>query len=41
MIVENVVAFEIAAAVVDKFGGDSLAEMQARYKLFMEMAAER
>jgi chorismate synthase len=41
VIVENVVAFEIAAAVVDKFGGDSLAEMQARYKLFMEMAAER
>lgn len=41
VIVENVVAFEIAAAVVDKFGGDSLAEMQARYKLFMDMAAER
>jgi chorismate synthase len=39
--VENVVAFEIAAAVIDKFGGDSLGEMQARYKLFMEMAAER
>jgi chorismate synthase len=41
VIVENVVAFEIAAAVIDKFGGDSLGEMQARYKLFMEMAAER
>jgi chorismate synthase len=41
VIVENVVAFEIAAAVIDKFGGDSLAEMQARFKLFMEMAAER
>jgi chorismate synthase len=41
VIVENVVAFEIAAAVIDKFGGDSLAEMQARHKLFMEMAAER
>ena len=41
VIVENVVAFEIAAAMIDKFGGDSLAEMQARYKLFMEMAAER
>lgn len=41
VIVENVVAFEIAAAVIDKFGGDSLVEMQARYKLFMEMAAER
>ena len=41
VIVENVVAFEIARAVVDKFGGDSLAEMQARHKLFLEMAAER
>jgi len=41
VIVENVVAFEIARAVVDKFGGDSLVEMQARYKLFQEMAAER
>lgn len=41
VIVENVVAFEIAAAMIDKFGGDSLAEMQARYKLFMEMARER
>jgi chorismate synthase len=41
VIVENVVAFEIAAAVIDKFGGDSLAEMQARHKLFLEMAAER
>jgi chorismate synthase len=41
VIVENVVAFEIAAAVIDKFGGDSLSEMQARYKLFMDMAAKR
>jgi chorismate synthase len=41
VIVENVVAIEIAAALIDKFGGDSLQEMQARYKLFMEMAAER
>ena len=41
VIVENVVAFEIAAAVVDKFGGDSLPEMQARYELFQKMAKER
>jgi chorismate synthase len=41
VIVENVVAFEIAAAVVDKFGGDSLVEMKARHKLFLEMAGER
>lgn len=41
VIVENVVAFEIAAALVDKFGGDSLPEMQARYELFQNMAKER
>lgn len=41
VIVENVVALEIARALVDKFGGDSLAEMQARWKLFHEMAAKR
>ena len=38
VIVENVVAFEIAAAMVDKFGGDSLQEMQARYELFSKLA---
>jgi len=41
VIIENVVAFEIARAVVDKFGGDSLAELEARLKLFGEMAARR
>jgi len=41
VIVENVVAFEIAAAVVDKFGGDSLEEIQARHRLFLDMARYR
>lgn len=41
VIVENVVAFEVAAALVDKFGGDSLTEMKARYELFLKMARER
>lgn len=41
IIVECVVAFEIAAALVDKFGGDSLAEMKARYELFRTMALQR
>ena len=41
VIIENVVAFEIARALIDKFGGDSLVEMQARYKLFLEMARQR
>jgi chorismate synthase len=40
-VIENVVAFEIARAMVDKFGGDSLAEMRARWKLFHEMARAR
>ena len=41
VILENVVAFEVACALVDKFGGDSLLEMQARWKLFQEMASKR
>jgi chorismate synthase len=41
VIVENVVAFEVARALCDKFGNDSLAEMLARHRLFMEMARAR
>jgi chorismate synthase len=41
VILENVVAFEIACALVEKFGNDSLAEMRARYDLFLEMARGR
>ncbi|HEY2894086.1 MAG TPA: chorismate synthase, partial [Pirellulales bacterium] len=41
VILENVVAFEIAAALVDKFGGDSLQEMQARWNLFQDLARSR
>jgi chorismate synthase len=41
VIVENVVAFEVATALVEKFGGDSLAEMKARYELFLKMAREK
>jgi len=40
-ILENVVAFEIARALIDKFGGDSLEEMQARYKLFYDLARKK
>ncbi|NQU19760.1 MAG: chorismate synthase [Candidatus Nealsonbacteria bacterium] len=40
-ILENVVAFEVARSMVDKFGGDSLKEMKARWKLFHEMAREK
>ena len=41
VIVENVVAFEVACALVDKFGGDSVPEMKARYALYLEMARQR
>ena len=41
VIVENVVAFEVARAVTDKFGNDSLAEMLGRFDLFLEMARQR
>ncbi len=41
VIVESVVAFEIAAALVDKFGNDSLEEMKGRWELFHEMARKR
>jgi chorismate synthase len=41
VIVESVVAFEVAVALVEKFGNDSLQEMQARFELFHKMARER
>jgi chorismate synthase len=41
VIVENVVAFEVARALIDKFGGDSLQEMKARWELFHRLARER
>lgn len=41
VIVENVVAFEVAAALVDKFGGDSVTEMRARWDLYHELARSR
>jgi len=41
VIIENVVAFEVASALVDKFGGDSVEEMRARYALYHELAEAR
>ena len=41
VIVENVVAFEVARALCEKFGNDSLSEMRARYALFRQMVLER
>ncbi len=41
VIVQNVVAFEIAAAFVEKFGGDSLREMKQRFDGFLDLARQR
>jgi chorismate synthase len=41
VIVENVVAFEVAAALVEKFGGDSLVEMKSRFEAYLAMARAR
>jgi chorismate synthase len=41
IIVENVVAFEVARALVEKFGNDSIEEMKARWELFQKMARQR
>jgi chorismate synthase len=41
VIVENVVAFEVARALVEKFGGDSITEMKSRWEQFQELARKR
>ena len=41
VIVENVVAFEVASAFAEKFGADSLDEIRRHYEEFMELARQR
>ena len=41
VIVESVIAFEVARALVEKFGNDSMDEMKARWDLYRKMAQER
>ena len=41
VIIENVVAFEVARALVDKIGGDSVVEMEARWELYHRLARQR
>jgi len=36
----NVVAFEVAAAMIDKFAGDSLIEMKGNYDRYLELARQ-
>jgi chorismate synthase len=38
VIMENVVAFEIARAMLEKFGGDSIREIRANYESYLAMA---
>ena len=40
VILQAVVALEIAAAMIDKFGGDSVVEMKQRWDLFHDMAVK-
>ncbi len=40
VVMENVVAFEIARALVEKFGGDSLAEMRQNYQAYLDAARQ-
>ncbi len=41
VIVESVVAFEVATALVDKFGGDSVEEIRGRWDLYHDLARSR
>ena len=38
VVMENAIAFEVAAALLEKFGGDSLAETRANYENFLSAA---
>jgi hypothetical protein len=38
VVAENVVAFEVARAMVDKFSADTLTEMRAAYDFYLEAA---
>ena len=40
VVMENVVAFEVATAFRDKFSGDSMTEVRAQFDAFMNMARE-
>ncbi len=40
VVVENVIAFEIARSMVEKFGGDSMREMRMNYEQFLSAARQ-
>jgi chorismate synthase len=41
VIAEALTALELAAAMIDKFGGDSLGEMRRNYDAYLARLAER
>jgi chorismate synthase len=38
VVLENVVGFEVARALRQKFGGDSMAEVRAQYDAYLALA---
>ncbi|HZL35966.1 MAG TPA: chorismate synthase [Tepidisphaeraceae bacterium] len=40
VVMENVIAFEIARALIEKFGGDSVREMRANYDAYLDAARQ-
>jgi chorismate synthase len=38
VVMENVIGFEIARALLEKFGGDSVREIRGNYENYMAMA---
>ena len=40
VVMQNAVAFEVARAFLDKFGGDTMTELHANYETFLELARE-
>ena len=40
VVMENVVAFEVARSMIEKFSGDSLTEMKANYQSYLVMARQ-
>jgi chorismate synthase len=40
VIMENVVAFEIAKAFVEKFGGDTMTELKSSYEAYLGFARQ-
>ena len=38
VVMENVVGYEVAKAFLEKFGGDTMAEIESNYRSYLELA---